>query len=230
MNSDLPKVLHKIHNKPLLEYVLKASSKVPKIDETYVIIGHQGEKVIKAFEKRQDLIYVEQTHQLGTGHAVMQLIPYLQDKHGSILILCGDTPLLSTKSLENLLKVQKTDKASAVVMTANLEHPFHYGRIIRANNGSVLGIREYRDCSEEDRLIKEINSGVYCFDIQDLIWALQHLKPENDQQEYYLTDTLEVLKHHHKTIAAWQTNDPDEISGINTLHELEEVGRKMVHA
>ncbi|MFH1429361.1 MAG: NTP transferase domain-containing protein [Candidatus Margulisiibacteriota bacterium] len=223
MKSDLPKVLHTINGHPLLQYVLDAISQAHGFNDIYVIVGHRAELVIKEFSSQKELTFVEQKEQLGTGHAVMQACPHLQNTSGSVVILCGDTPLLTSKTIASMIDYQKETKAAVVVLTADLNDPAHYGRIIRTHNGDVLAIREFRDCTEPEKQIKEINSGVYCFDIQKLLFALDHLTSDNDQKEFYLTDTLEILKANGNTIKAIKANTPQEISGINTLDELKEI-------
>ncbi|MFC1596030.1 NTP transferase domain-containing protein [Candidatus Margulisiibacteriota bacterium] len=223
MKSDLPKVLHTIHGTPLLQFVLNTTRKIPGLTNIFIVIGHQAENIRKAFNDQPNLTFIEQLQQLGTGHAVMQAESYLQGLTGSVLILCGDTPLLSDKTLIRLLKHQQETKAAAVVLTADLDDPGHYGRIIRSHDDEVLAIREYRDCTEQEKNIKEINSGVFCFDIQELLATLKHLSTDNDQNEYYLTDTLEILNSQDKHIKAVKTADPNEIIGINSKAELDEV-------
>jgi len=227
MKSNLPKVLHTIQGIPLLDYVLRAVKKIANLQPIYVIVGHQADQVKQTFKHHADLRFVEQTEQLGTGHAVMQAAPYLKNKTGRVLLLCGDTPLLTSQTLENLIYTQKSSQASAVVLTADYEDPGHYGRILRAEDGDVRAIREYRDCTEAEREIKEINAGVYCFDLQDCLFALQHLQTNNDQHEYYLTDTLEILRKNGKIIKAFKTDHPEEIQGINTIQELEEIAKSV---
>ncbi|MFC1478296.1 NTP transferase domain-containing protein [Candidatus Margulisiibacteriota bacterium] len=222
MKSDLPKVLHTINGAPLLQYVLDSINSIQGFDDIYVIVGHKAELVIREFTKQEHLTFIEQKEQLGTGHAVMHVCPYLQNISGNVVVLCGDTPLLTSQTISSLISFQKETKAAAVVLTADLDDPAHYGRIIRDHNGNVLAIREFRDCTEPEKQIKEINSGVFCFDIQQLLFALDRLTSDNDQKEFYLTDTLEILKANGKTIKAVKTDDPQEISGINTVTELKE--------
>lgn len=228
MKSDLPKVLHCINGHPLLYYVLQASQYSVAKSNTFIIVGHQAEAVKRTFQSESSLNYVEQTEQLGTGHAVMQAIPHLQNRVGQVLILCGDTPLITAGTILKLVAKQKQSQAGAAVLTADLTDPKHYGRIIRSSNDEILAIREYRDCSPAEKLVNEINSGVYCFDIQALIVALEKLTPNNDQNEYYLTDTLEILRNSGKSIQALKTNNPEEISGINTVEELHQAEQAML--
>jgi len=227
MKSDLPKVLHCINGKPLLHYVLQASKQSVTASNTYIIVGHQAKLVQNTFPDELSLNFVEQTEQLGTGHAVMQAIPYLQNRVGQVLILCGDTPLLTADTLKKLIAKQKESQAGAIVLTADLADPKHYGRIIRSADDEILAIREYRDCSPAEQQIKEINSGVYCFDVESLIFALQKLTTDNDQNEYYLTDTLEILNNNGKIVKAFKTDTADEIAGINTIEELQEAEKAM---
>ena len=225
MKSDLPKVLHEIHNRPLLQYVISATQKIKNLNRIITIVGHQSDLVKKTFKHTKELQFVEQNEQLGTGHAVMQASPLLENSGGQVLVLCGDTPILTGKTLQNIVDYHKNTKSSAVVLTADLDKPMHYGRIIRSTEDNVLAIREFRDCSEPEKQIKEINSGVYCFNINDLLEALQNLTTDNKQKEYYLTDTLEILSKKGKTIKALKTNNPLEITGINTVEELETVSK-----
>jgi bifunctional N-acetylglucosamine-1-phosphate-uridyltransferase/glucosamine-1-phosphate-acetyltransferase GlmU-like protein len=164
--------------------------------------------------------FVSQDEQLGTGHAVMQAKPYLEDFSGNVLVLAGDVPLLSYATLEKLLAFHLEHKAAATDLTAMLPDAGNYGRIVRDKAGSILRIVEKKDATPEELQIKEINTGTFCFDKEALFWALAQVRPDNAQKEYYLTDTLNILRQAGRLIFAFATADASETLGINTKEEL----------
>ena len=226
MKSDLPKVFHEILGEPMLTYVLSTVKKL-KPSRTYLVVGHQR-GLIMDYYKDWDLRFVVQENQLGTGHAVMQVKPYLDDFSGTILILAGDVPLLREATLRKLLDFHYKNKAAATDLTAVLDDAANYGRIVRGEKGEILRIVEKKDASPEELKIKEINTGTFCFEKNALFSALSEVHPENAQREYYLTDTLEILRNKNLTIYAFQTDDASETLGINTKEELVEVEKIML--
>jgi len=218
MRSDLPKVFHEILGEPMLTYVLDTVKKLNP-ERTFLVVGHQRDLIMNYYND-WPLEFVVQDEQLGTGHAVMQVKPYLEDFDGTVLILAGDVPLLSEKTLRELLLVHHEKKAAATDLTAELADAGNYGRIVRGKNGEVLKIVEKKDAAPEELKIREFNSGTFCFEKKALYSALAEVKAENAQQEYYLTDTLEILRKKGLPIFAYKVSDPAETLGINTKEEL----------
>lgn len=218
MKSDLPKVFHEVLGEPMLTYVLETVKKLNP-QKIFLVVGYKRD-LIMHYYKDWPLKFVVQDEQLGTGHAVMQVKPYLEDFEGTVLILAGDVPLLSEKTLKNLLKIHHEKQAAATDLTAELPDAGNYGRIVRGANGEVLKIVEKKDATPAELKISEINSGTFCFDKKSLYSALAEVKAENAQQEYYLTDTLEILRRKGRPIFAYKVDDFQEILGVNTKEEL----------
>jgi UDP-N-acetylglucosamine diphosphorylase/glucosamine-1-phosphate N-acetyltransferase len=218
MKSDLPKVIHRINGKELVKYVISQATDTGS-DEIWLIIGHKGELVREA-TKDLGVNYVEQKEQLGTGHAVMQAENVLEGKSGDILILCGDVPLLRSETLINMRKFHNSSGAVATVLTTEFNDPFGYGRIIKDKKGNILRIVEQKDASEEEKSVKEINSGVYIIDKNELFSSLKHISSDNAGGEYYLTDVIGILTGQNKKVSTFLTHDNTEIQGINTIEQL----------
>lgn len=218
MKSDLPKVFHEILGEPMLTYVLETVKKLSPW-KTFVVVGHQRQ-LIMDYYKDWPLKFVIQEEQLGTGHAVMQVKPYLEDFSGTVLVLAGDVPLLSAETLEEFIGFHLKNRAVVSDLTAQLEDAGNYGRIVRNARGEILKIVEKKDASPEELKIKEINTGTFCFDREALFSALAEVRPENAQQEYYLTDTLEILRKKGLPVYAFRAADPSETLGVNTKEEL----------
>jgi UDP-N-acetylglucosamine diphosphorylase/glucosamine-1-phosphate N-acetyltransferase len=221
MKSDLPKVFHEILGEPMLTYVLEAVKKL-KPQKTLLVVGHKRD-LIMDYYKEWPVKFVVQEEQLGTGHAVMQAKPLLEDFEGTVLVLAGDVPLLTTATLDQLLTCHHQNKAAATDLTAILPDAGNYGRIIRGSDDQIIRIVEKKDATPEELKIKEINTGTFAFDKAALFWALAQVKPNNAQQEYYLTDTLEILRQNGRPIMACTVKDPAETLGINTKEELVDV-------
>jgi len=218
MKSDLPKILHHLSGKPLLEYVLDTVQSL-NLNRVAVVVGYQGKKV-KDLLKDKNVEIVWQKEQLGTGHAVIQAEPFFKDFSGDILVLCGDVPLLRTQTIVNLLKTHQEKQAKATVLTAVLENPAKYGRIIRRKDGSVERIVEYKDATPEEKKIREINTGEICFFGPSLFSALKKVRSDNLQKEYYLTDVLGILREEGEKIKALEVQNIWETKGINSIQEL----------
>jgi bifunctional UDP-N-acetylglucosamine pyrophosphorylase/glucosamine-1-phosphate N-acetyltransferase len=226
MNSDLPKVLHEMSGAPLLAHVLAALEQLG-VGRTLVVIGHQAERVRQAFPGAE-VQWVLQAEQRGTGHAVLMAGPMLEDFQGTLLVVCGDTPLLQARTLDTLLRRHREEQAAVTVLTTHVPDPSGYGRVIRDAQGGVVGIVEERDATPEQKRVDEINSSVYAFDYPALERVLSRLTAHNAQGEYYLTDSVRLL------IAAGQKargvvgEDYRELLGINTVAQLQEAER--IHA
>ena len=219
MKSDLPKVLHPANGRPVIEHVLDTAGRLHP-DKTVLIVGHQAELVVQA-TRNYPVTPVVQEPQLGTGHAVMQAEAPLRSFSGEVLVLSGDAPLVRSRTLEQLLSFHRSEKASATVLTAELDDPSGYGRIIRDRlSGDVLRIVEQKDASPEERLVHETNSGIYVFNSKILFEALGELRTDNAQQEYYLTDVFGICFDKGEKVSAWRVENADEIRGINTPEQL----------
>lgn len=216
MNSDTIKVLHNIAGKPMITYVLDQAEKISK--KIVCVVGHQAEKVKNEINEYENLEFVYQKEQLGTGHAVKQVQAEIENHNGPVLILYGDTPLLKYKTLESLINKHSQEKAGMSVLTSHLEDPSGYGRIIKDKNGCIIDIIEEQDADSEVKKINEINSGLYCFTSSLLVDALNKLNNDNRQGEYYLPDTLDYIKEVSKVIT--ETADSQEIIGVNDRIDL----------
>ncbi|MEG4633352.1 bifunctional UDP-N-acetylglucosamine diphosphorylase/glucosamine-1-phosphate N-acetyltransferase GlmU [Microcoleus sp. AR_TQ3_B6] len=224
MKSDLPKVLHELAGRSLVERVLQSCQEI-QISRRIVIVGYRGELVKEALmggkEIRDNpqsppLEFVEQTEQLGTGHAIQQLLPHLQGFQGDLLVLNGDVPLLRSETIKQLMAIHKQHQNSATLLTANLPNPQGYGRVFTDSQNLVQQIVEDRDCTQAQKQSHRINAGVYCFHWPDLEKILPELKADNDQKEYYLTDTVNFLS----PVMAVDVEDYQEILGINDRKHL----------
>ena len=214
-----PKVLHKIMGKTLLGYVLDNVKGITS--NQYVIVGHMAEDVEKFVEEN----YVKartvlQSPQLGTGHAVSMICPELMDYDGLVLVLCGDTPLIKEKTLKDFVAFHKKQKSDLTVMSTIFENPANYGRIIREKDNSLKCIVEEKDATPEQKAIKEVNAGIYCFDWKKLRASFSDLKTNNAQGEYYLTDIIAWGKSRKLKVNAYILENSDEIYGINSRQHL----------
>ena len=217
MKSDLPKVLHKLNDKPLIEYVVD-TARACGADPVIAIVGHKRELVIELLGA--SILYAVQAEQLGTGHAVQQTEPHLRDYHGPVLILSGDVPLLTVDTVNELTELHFSEGSACTIVTCLFDDPAGYGRVLRGDDGSVIGVVEHKDASEEQRLIKEINSGIYMVEAQILFEALRHIDNNNVQGEYYLPDILPDILDKGLRIGGLVLRDPMEIAGINSKEEL----------
>jgi bifunctional UDP-N-acetylglucosamine pyrophosphorylase/glucosamine-1-phosphate N-acetyltransferase len=217
MKSALPKVLHPLGGRSLVECVLDSVSDVQPVHRL-VVVGYGAEQVENALQHLDGLTFVEQTEQLGTGHAVQQVMPYLQDFEGDLLVLNGDVPLLRPATLQQMLEVHQSHGNAATLLTAQFVDPTGYGRVFCNEDNVVTEIIEHRDCTEAQRQNRRINAGVYCFKWSALAQILPHLKADNDQKEYYLTDVVKELS----PVMAVDVEDPQEIQGINNRKQLAE--------
>jgi bifunctional UDP-N-acetylglucosamine pyrophosphorylase/glucosamine-1-phosphate N-acetyltransferase len=220
MKSDLPKVLHKLAGKPMVEYVVNTAKKLG-VERIILVVGYKWEQAQESL-KHLNAEFVVQKEQLGTGHAVMQTKNLLSDFEGDVLILCGDVPLLQADTLKKLLEEHREKKVVATVLTAVFDDPTGYGRIVRDENGLVEKIVEDKDASADQREIKEINTGTFCFDRASLFSVLEKVSNDNEQGEYYLTDTLKLLLDQKRPVWAAVASDPSETIGINSAEELQE--------
>lgn len=219
MKSKLYKVLHPVCGKPMVGHVLDTVNKA-KCERKIVVVGHGAEAVRSYLGTTAE--YVLQEQQLGTGHAVKQAKELLGNENGTTVVICGDTPLVTPETLEALFVLHEEQGAAVSVLTAELDNPAGYGRIIRDEAGNIRKIVEQKDCSAEENLVKEINTGTYCFDNAKLFAALDKVTNQNAQQEYYLTDCIGILVAEGEKAVAYMTQDLTESIGVNDRVALSE--------
>jgi bifunctional UDP-N-acetylglucosamine pyrophosphorylase/glucosamine-1-phosphate N-acetyltransferase len=221
MNSELPKVFHKLCGKPLLTHVLDLIKNVG-FDSTYVVVGY-GADILKEHYKDSGVVFVDQTEQLGTAHAVMQVAPFLKGLQAKVVVLAGDMPLISSSTITGLIEQHDRSRASATVLVARLDDPSGYGRMVRDAKGGVLRIVEQKDASEDEKKIDEVNTGVYCFNSTELLECLGGVGTNNAQKEYYLTDVVAILNSKGRRVSAFVASDPMEAMGVNSKEQLEQL-------
>jgi len=221
MHSHIAKVLHRVSGRALIDHVLRTSATL-SADSTTVVVGHLADQVTAALADRPTVRTVLQAEQLGTAHALLQTAPLFAGATGTLVLLSGDVPLLRRDTLARLLETHRSASAAATVVTAMTDRPYGYGRIVRSG-GHIARIVEERDASPAERRIKEINAGVYAFDLAPLFPAIEKIASENAQGEYYLTDLISVYRRRRRTIETLVLPDTSEIRGINSRTELAEV-------
>lgn len=217
MKSDLPKVSHPIFGKPMIVRVLEALDGL-KLDGIVVVVGYKSETVMRECEGF-DVSFALQEQQLGTGHAVMQARQNVSDD-SVVFVLNGDVPMIRTATLKALMEEHLSSGASATVLTAEVDDPGSYGRIVRSADGRLEKIVEQKDATKRELEIREVNTGTYCFNSTDLFDALGKIKPNNSQKEYYLTDVMGVMNADNKRVTAFLAEDPSEALGVNTIEDL----------
>lgn len=226
MKSALPKVAHEICGRPMIEYVLDAVRSAG-VKRTLLVVGHGADTVRSLLADHADIDYALQAEQKGTGHAVMMCREQLAGHRGPVYVLYGDMPLLRSDSLRGLLNDLFENRAACVIGTAVTDANEGLGRIVRDNAGHFQRIVEQKDATAEERAIREINTGCYAFDGPALLWALDRIKPNNKQNEYYLTDCPALLKEAGNRVVAVPRFDIREALGVNTRVQLAEVERSI---
>jgi len=222
MQSDLAKVLHEMAGRSLLAHVIETLDLLG-VGRQVVVVGHQRDRVRAAFAHRTDLEWAVQAEQRGTGHACMMAEPALGDFAGTLLVVCGDTPLLTATTLHSLLQTHADSGAAVTVLSMKLADPKGYGRIVRAADGvGIERIVEEKDADASQKAIDEVNSGIYAFSYPALVSVLGRLTSDNSQGEYYLTDTVSLLQARGAKAAVQCAADPRELLGINTPDQLAE--------
>jgi len=224
MNSSRPKVMHEICGCPMIDYVVEAVSAISDCAPV-VIVGYGYEEIQNHLGN--GVQYAYQKERLGTGHAVMTAGNYLEGKAGYVVVLAGDTPLITANTLKGMIEFAQEGKYDAVAVSTILQDPSGYGRIVRDGLLNFERIVEHKDATEEERQIKEVNASIYCFDIPSLLQSLDELKNDNAQGEYYLTDVLAILKNSGKKVGVYKVEDSTEVSGVNTRIELARADKAM---
>jgi len=224
MNSDLAKVLHEIDGKPMLYYVLNTLTAI-KPERIILVVGHQAKKVIKTTNEFgiQNILYVNQKEQLGTAHAVMtglEVYEIIDNQPEFILVIYGDVPLVKTKTLNKLVNVHQNKKPVITMLTTSVEDPTDYGRIIRDNDDFIINIVEENEANSEQKKIRQINPGFYCFETNFLRENIRSLSNDNQKGEFYLTDMIPYAAKMGKKIVGVDVQNFKEVMGINTLEEL----------
>jgi bifunctional UDP-N-acetylglucosamine pyrophosphorylase/glucosamine-1-phosphate N-acetyltransferase len=226
MKSKRPKPLHEICGKPMLGWILDACFSAD-VTRALVVVGHGKEEIIEQFGKDRRIHFVEQTEQLGTGHAAKMCEPLLRGHSGDVFILAGDTPLIRGEILRTLVRAHHDDRAAASMATAILDDPTGYGRIIRAQDGQFVEIVEQIDCTDQQREIREVFPSYYCVKIEELLFALSKLTNDNKKGEYYLTDIYGILRKADRKVVAVQAVTAEDVIAPNTRQQLAEADAAM---
>lgn len=218
--------MYEVDGKPMVRHVVELALRLHSV-RIIVVVGYQREIVVSYFQNALPgkVEFAEQREQLGTGHAVMQTESALQNFSGDVIVLSGDVPLLTQAALERLRECHQRERVVATILTAEIDDPTGYGRIVRSEKGLVTGIVEERDANVNIKKIREINSGIYIFQRAPLFEALKQLSPHNAQNEYYLTDVFQYFWYRQFPVAAIMTDDFNEIRGVNTFDQLQEADR-----
>ncbi|MCP4581024.1 MAG: NTP transferase domain-containing protein [candidate division Zixibacteria bacterium] len=218
MKSDLPKVLHKLDGRYLVDHVIENVRKAG-VENIVLVVGHKHELVKEKLADR-GIKFVIQEPQLGTGHAVQIAMPAIEGFVGDLLVLCGDMPFITPATMTGLINKRRETGSAATALTVRLDDPGSYGRIVRDKDGFLKAIVEYKDADEKIRLIDEVNTAAYCFDFSKLVPVLKLLKAENAQAEYYLTDTIALFRTDNLKVSALISDNPNEGMGVNSQDEL----------
>jgi len=226
MNTRIPKVLHEVCGRPMLEWVLSAC-RAAGVTKHYVIVGYGKDQIVAKYRDDRDMVFVEQAEQRGTGHAVMCCQDHLKDFSGLTLVLCGDAPLIRTETIKVLIEKHLQEKSAVTLATAKLSDPTGYGRIVRDGYGNIQGIVEHNDCTPEQRVISEINPGYFCFNTPLLLEALDKITPNNKKNEYYLTDALHILLADGYKATAVTAVAEEDAMGVNNRQQLSAAGKIM---
>lgn len=217
MASKMPKVVHRVAGKPMICHIVSAVQEAG-INDITVVVGH-GRELVQEVLQESNVRFAVQDKQLGTGHALIQAEQNIAPD-STMIVLAGDTPLLRAETLKNLLEFHRQENAAATILSAEINNPYGYGRILRNPDKSFARVVEEKDASEEEKKVKEINSGIYCFEAGEVFTALKNLNTGNAQGEYYLTDVLEILKSDYRKVAVLLHKEDEEIYGVNDRVQL----------
>lgn len=224
MKSDLPKVVQPVLGYEMVNLVMKSLTEAG-INDNYLIVGYKKDEVINRIDSKFTFDHVEQKEQLGTGHAVMVAKEKMAEKDGITIITCGDTPLISSETFSGLIKYHTENNSDLTVLTAKIDNPTGYGRIVRNENGTVDAIVEQKDATEQEQAINEINTGIYCFDNKKLFKYVDEISNENAQNEYYLTDLVAIFNQHQEKVDAFVTPNHEETLGVNDIPALSQAAK-----
>jgi len=222
MKSDIPKVLHRVDGKSMVVHVIQTARHLTQ-NNIFLVVGHKANLVEAEVSSYFSVNFVNQTSLLGTGDAVKQVLPHLPPKVKQVLVLCGDVPLIRAATLTSLLVTHRTDRAKITVLAVNMEEPSGYGRLVLDTSGEVISIREESDANLEEKLIKTINTGIYCFDRAFLEEAIELIRPDNNQAEFYLTDMVGIARSKREKISVRLMEDSRQVMGVNSPNDLERV-------
>ena len=225
MRSSIAKVLHTLCGKSMIRHVVDAVRTVSP-ERIIVVVGHQAEAV-RAELDGEALEFVTQRERLGTAHAAMMAEPALDRFDGTLLVLNGDTPLITSETLQGLIAFHRDSDSAATVLSAELDDPSGYGRIIRGGDGALVRIVEHKDATREERDVREINSGIFCFETDAFLSALKKVGHRNVQGEYYITDVIEIMRREGRRTAVYKSDDRDRVIGINDIDQLRAAERMM---
>ncbi len=220
MQSAKAKVLHELAGKTLIGYVVETAAKIVNIENVVVVVGHQAGAVCREVEKRGKAVFANQPEQQGTGHAVWCALSSLPEKAEEVLILCGDVPFLSQKTLQALIDLHRRENQVITLLSVRLQEPTGYGRIVTDQQGNVRKIVEEADASAAEKKLKLVNAGIYCVQRDFLQWSLSRINANNAQKEFYLTDIIEIACIQDQGVGAWVVENPAEVMGINSLGDL----------
>jgi len=226
MKSELPKVLVPVNGRPMVRFVVDAL-RAAEVSRLVVVVGYRADLVRAELAGVAGLAFADQTEQLGTGHAVMMCRPQLAQHRGPVVVVAGDSPMLQADSVATLLEEFGKRDAACLIGTVNRENPTGYGRVLRNAAGDFVGIVEEKDASPAQKAIREVNVSTYVFDAQELLWALDQLRADNSQREYYITDCPAILLAAGKRVAALNVLKPCEALSINSPEELAQVEAEM---
>ncbi|MEA3369512.1 MAG: bifunctional UDP-N-acetylglucosamine diphosphorylase/glucosamine-1-phosphate N-acetyltransferase GlmU [Candidatus Ratteibacteria bacterium] len=225
IKSNFQKIIHEVVGKPMIKYIIETLEKIP-LKRNLVIVSEEGKAPAqKVLQRNSSVDFIIQKRRLGTGHAVLQTASRLKNFSGVILVLCGDTPLLTVQTLRRLIKKHKAKRAAATVLTTEISNPTGYGRIILDSEERIEKIVEDKDLAPGEAKIKEINAGTYCFDSRTLFKALKKVTSHNKQEEYYLTDVIEILVAQGLPVERLAILDSTEVLGVNTRKQLTQAQR-----
>ena len=219
MKSDIPKVLHKIADKSMVVHVIETARKITN-DNIHVVVGYKAQDVQTEINKYFKVNFAIQKQLIGTGDAVKSAIFGIDPLIKDILVLYGDVPLIEENTIKNLIHKHRLNKAKISVLAMNMDDPTGYGRIILNDNNKMLCIKEEADANIREKKIKKVNTGIYCFDKQNLVSAIDKIKPDNNQSEYYLTDVIRITQKKNKKIIVVTIKDYRQVIGVNTIKEL----------
>lgn len=220
MKSETAKVLHRVARKTMIVHVVERALEIAP-DHVHIVVGHQAESVKDEVNRFYRVRYVCQKQLLGTGDAVKTAIPDLDPGIRDVLVLCGDVPLIKGKTLQELVRTHKKSKSGITVLATKVDDPTGYGRIVLDHHNRLLCIREEGDAGPDEKQIRTINTGIYCFNKDLLCDAISAISPENSQGEYYLTDVVEIAQKKGQKITVVTTLDSNQVMGVNTLEELD---------